>query len=101
MYQKEGDNMKKTETETQTPRKDTAIRVWENLQLFVLALTISGQVIIGASYLLGQGLWFVANVITIIRDFKLHRPAADKIKDISLTAITCGLIVVNLITIYG
>ena len=78
-----------------TTKKDTTTFIWENLQLFCLGLTIFGQIVVGAWFLLGQGAWFVANLIAVIRDFVLHRPPADKIKNIVLTAITAGLIVLN------
>lgn len=79
--------------EKQNPQeKSLGIKIWENLALFCLALTIFGQVTIGASFILGQGVWFVANVITLTRDFILHRPAQDKIKNAALTAITAGII---------
>lgn len=78
-----------------TEKKSTKVLVWENLQLLGLALTIFGQVTIGASYLLGQGVWLVANIIALVRDFVLHRPAADKIKNGALLGITSGLIFLN------
>lgn len=79
------------------PVRRTADVVVENLQLLGLALTIMGQVIIGSSYIAGQGLWLVSNLIAIFRDFYLHRPMADKVKNITLTGITLGLVVVWLL----
>ncbi len=75
------------------PSRKTSDVVVENLQLLGLALTIMGQVVIGSSYILGQGLWLVSNLIAIFRDFYLHRPVADKVKNCVLTAITLGLVV--------
>lgn len=66
---------------------------WVQLQYAVLALTILGQVTVGASYLLGQGVWMVANVASLARDFVLKRPASDKVKDAAMCGITAGLIV--------
>ena len=68
-------------------------KFWENLQLLFLGMTIFGQVTIGLSFLLGQGVWLIANIGALIRDFALHRPAADKVKNAALTAITAGLII--------
>lgn len=76
------------------PVRRTADVVVENLQLLGLALTIMGQVVIGSSYIAGQGLWLVSNFIAVFRDFYLHRPIADKVKNIALTGITLGLVVV-------
>ena len=74
-----------------------ARKVWENLQLLNLAMTIAGQVLVGGNYLIGQGIWFVANVIALVRDFVLKRPVADKIKNTCMTALTAGLIAFYLI----
>lgn len=71
--------------------KTTGRKVWENLQYLNLALTIAGQVVIGGSYMLGQGAWLVANVIALARDFILQRPIADKVRDAAMTALTAGL----------
>lgn len=71
---------------------EMAQKIWENLQYVGLALTVIGQIVIGPWWLLGQSLWEVANLISVARDFALHRPVADKVKDICMTALTTGLI---------
>ena len=82
-------------------KKDVKTIVWENLQLLTLMGSIAGQVTIGASFLLGQGLFLAANIVALTRNFVLHRPIADKIKDSCLTAITIGLIVAFLLGAYN
>ena len=72
-------------------------QVWTQAQYLNLALTIAGQCIVGASFLIGQGVWLVANCIAVIRDVVLKRPAADVIKDVAMTALTAGLIAVYLL----
>lgn len=69
----------------------------ENLQYMVLALLILGQCTLGNNFYFGQGVYLLANIISSYRCFALHRPAADKIKDISCLAITVGLILFNLL----
>lgn len=69
---------------------------WDRALYFVLALTILGQMTIGLSYLMGQGMWLVANLITVRRDFALDRPRADKVKDICMLSLTLGLIAIYL-----
>lgn len=81
----------------ETPQaKTTARKVWENLQYLNLALTVAGQVLV-VYYLIGQTIWLVANCIAVIRDIALHRPHADLVKDVAMTAITIGLIAVYLL----
>lgn len=78
--------------EMPTEEKTLARKVWENLQYLNLALTIGGQCLIGASYLVGQTAWLIANIIAVARDIILHRPAADVVRDVAMTALTAGLI---------
>jgi hypothetical protein len=67
-------------------------KFFENLNYVVLMGLIIAQCIIGKWYLIGQGIYLICNVISVTRDFVLKRPKADKIKDLSCTAITIGLI---------
>lgn len=77
--------------------KPVAMRVWENIQLLCLGLTIVGQILIGPMYIVGQSCWLVSNALAVIRNFILHRPFADKVKDAVMTAITTGLMLAYLI----
>ena len=81
--------------------KTTWREVWENLQYLNLALTIAGQIFVGGSYMLGQSVWLVANVIALARDFTLQRPTADKVRDAAMTALTAGLIIFYLLGGYN
>ena len=70
------------------------IKFVENLQLLGLALTIVGQVLVRFDLaLVAQLIWLAANIIALGRDFYLYRPAADKIKNAALTALTAGLVI--------
>lgn len=65
----------------------------ENAQYVALALTVAGQVTIGANYFVGQGCYLLANVIAVWRNVKLDRPKPDKVRDWALTGITAGCII--------
>lgn len=67
-------------------------KVFESLCYVVLVGLIVAQCVIGKWYLVGQGLYLFCNLIMVTRDFVLKRARADKVKDISCTAITIGLI---------
>jgi hypothetical protein len=67
-------------------------RIIENTQYIVLILLIIAQCVIGSWFLLGQGLYLVANLISVARSFYLKRPPADKVKDCACLAITMGII---------
>lgn len=87
--------------ETPKEEKKTAkVIVWENLQLLALAGTVAGQALVGGLYLVAQGIWLACNVLSLVRDFVLKRPAADKIKDAALSGLTLALIVLRVCGIY-
>lgn len=88
--------IKDTAKADRKPRKH--IKFVENLQLLGLTLTIIGQVLVRFDLaLVAQLIWLAANVIALGRDFYLYRPAADKIKNAALTALTFGLVISILI----
>ena len=69
---------------------------WEIIGYTTLALCIFGQVTVGYIFLLAQFAYLVGNVLAVVRDFKLDLPRANKVKDITFTAITCALIVTKI-----
>lgn len=72
-------------------------KTWNNIGYLVMALLLIGQITVGWLFMLGQGAYLVGNVLNVVRDFKLGRPAADKVKNVCFTAITIGLIVIYFI----
>ena len=72
-------------------------KTWNNIGYLVMALLLIGQITVGWLFMLGQGAYLVGNVPNVVRDFKLGRPAADKVKNVCFTAITIGLIVIYFI----
>lgn len=69
----------------------------ENILYISIALALVAQVVIGGDYLLGQGLFLVANAINITRTFLMKRPLADKVKDSCFLGVTLGLIILRLV----
>lgn len=70
----------------------------ENLQYLILVLLIIGQCVVGQSFFIGQGVYFIANLLLIIRTFYLRRPISDKVKDVSMLGITTGIILIRIFT---
>lgn len=58
-----------------------------------LGLTILGQVLTASNVLVAQIVWLVSNVLFVAHDMALKRPRADKVKDVSMLILTCGLVV--------
>ena len=70
---------------------------WEIIGYICLALCIVGQITVGYIYLPAQICYLVANISSVIRNYALNLPRANKVKDICFTAITAGLIIIYLI----
>lgn len=71
--------------------------VFTNLQYLTLVALIVGQCVVGIDFLIGQCVYLFANTLAVARNYALHRPAADKVKDWSCFAITVGLIGIKLL----
>lgn len=75
-------------------------RVWENVAVLCFALTVLGQGLVGGLYLAAQGVWLIANIISLIRNVVLERPTADKVRDGGLIGLTTALIVLRVLGVY-
>lgn len=73
------------------------VKFFEVINYLVLMLLITGQCVVGADWMVGQFIYLSANTISVVRCWVLRRPAADKIKECSCTAITAGLITMELL----
>ena len=71
-------------------------KFWENSMYAVIVLLVIGQITVGWLFYVGQGAYLIGNIINVLRDFKMNRPKADKIKNLLFTAITIGLIMLRM-----
>ena len=69
-------------------------KVWEGVAYVCLALTIAGQVFTTMNVLIAQVVWLISNVLFVARDFALHRPVSDKVKDVCMLGLTIGIVVI-------
>ena len=70
--------------------------VLENSMYVIMALLILGQGFVGANYLFGQACFLIGNIFSVVRDFALKRPMADKVKNVFFTAFTIVLMYIYL-----
>ena len=63
-------------------------KVFESICYVQLGLIIIGQLIITKNPLLATVLFCVGNCIAVTRAIMLHRPTSDKIKDVTMLAIS-------------
>lgn len=71
--------------------------LWECIGYLNLLMCIVGQITVGYWYLLAQGVYLFANILAVIRCFAFHLPTSDKVKNITFTAITIGLIIIYVV----
>lgn len=74
-------------------------KFWENSMYAVIVLLVIGQITVGWLFYVGQGAYLIGNIINVLRDFKMNRPKADKIKNLLFTAITVGLIMLKMLNV--
>lgn len=72
--------------------------IWEIMGYIALGLLIVGQVTIGFSFWIGQVAYLVADIIVTIRCFAVKQETSDKVKNIALTAICVGVMIVKFIS---
>lgn len=70
--------------------------LWETIGYISLGLCIIGQITVGYYYLFAQTVYLVANTASLVRSVCIKLPRANVVKDITFTAITLGLIIINL-----
>lgn len=69
---------------------------WEIVGYSTLALCIFGQIAVGYIYMTAQVAYLVANVLSVVRDFALDLPRANKVRDVVFTGITLALIAIKI-----
>ena len=77
----------------ETTLKNSKI-LWEGIGYLTLALCVFGQITVGYWYMIAQGAYLISNIASVIRDFAMHLPTANKVRDIVFSAITVALIVI-------
>lgn len=72
-----------------------AVKIFVNLQYLVLVGLLVGQSVVGVNFYIGQFIYLAVNGISCVRNFVLHRPTPDKVKDFACLGVTIGLILFN------
>ena len=71
-------------------------KIWEFVGYRTLAGLIIGQITIGFDFWIGQIAYLVSDVIILIRSFAINQPTSDKVKNIAMTAICLGVIIIKI-----
>ena len=77
-------------------KNDTMLtKVFVNLQYLVLVGLLVGQCVVGVNFYIGQFIYLAVNMVAVVRNFILHRPTPDKVKDACCLGVTIGIILFN------
>jgi len=76
------------------------MRQYEVMGYAAIALTVIGQIVINISPIAGQGTWMVANVLYLIKAVKTNMGRAEIVRNVIMSAITTGLIILCAIGIF-
>ena len=72
-------------------------KFFEGLNYIILIMVLVGQATLGCSFYVGQGLFLIANALSVSRCWVLKRPRADKVRDCACLAVTTGLICIKML----
>ena len=70
-------------------------KFWEIVGYISLVGLIIGQITIGFSFWIGQIAYLISDIIITIRCFAIKQNTSDKVKNIALTAICIGIIIIK------
>jgi hypothetical protein len=68
-------------------------KVYEVMGFVGIALTVIGQILCVESALMGQTMWMIANVLYLTKAVKQKMGKAEIVRNVVMSAVTCGLIV--------
>lgn len=71
-------------------------KIWEIVGYVTLMGLIIGQITIGFNFWIGQLAYLITDVFILIRCFAIKQATSDKVKNIALTAICLGVIIIKL-----
>ena len=73
---------------------------YEVMGYTAIAITVIGQIIINISPIAGQCAWMVANILYLIKATKTNMGRAEITRNVIMSAITIGLIILCVIGVF-
>lgn len=90
---KRADKLKNREKELSIMKNE---KFWEFINYLCLAGLIIGQITIGFMFYVGQTVYLITDILILIRVFACKYPLSEKVKNVALTAICLGVLVVKI-----
>ena len=69
---------------------------WEIINYLCLGGLIIGQITIGFLFYVGQTVYLITDILILIRVFACKYPLSEKVKNVCLTAICLGVLIVKI-----
>lgn len=77
------------------------VNFYEVMGYMAIALTVIGQIVINISVIMGQIFWFVANALYLTKAIKQEMGKAEIMRNVIMSAITCGLIILAAVGVFN
>lgn len=77
------------------------VNFYEVMGYMAIALTVIGQIVINISVIAGQIFWLVANALYLTKAIKQEMGKAEIMRNVIMSAITCGLIVLAAVGVFN
>ena len=77
------------------------VNFYEVMGYMAIALTVIGQIVINISVIMGQIFWLIANALYLTKAIKQEMGKAEIMRNVIMSAITCGLIVLAAVGVFN
>ena len=78
-------------------KKKTVKKVWEIVNYIALVGLVVGQITIGFFFYIGQTTFLVTDIVILIRSIAIKQNKSDIIKNVCMTAIAAGVLIIKLL----
>ena len=77
------------------------VNFYEVMGYMAIALTVIGQIVINISVIMGQIFWLIANALYLTKAIKQKMGKAEIMRNVIMSAITCGLIILAAVGVFN
>lgn len=77
------------------------VNFYEVMGYMAIALTVIGQIVINISVIMGQIFWLIANALYLTKAIKQEMGKAEIMRNVIMSAITCGLIILAAVGVFN
>lgn len=78
-------------------KKKTVKKFWETVNYIALVGLVVGQITIGFFFYVGQITFLATDIVILIRSIAIKQNKSDIIKNVCMTAIAAGVLIIKLL----